>query len=134
MLIGLLPRALRLSHHLPLAWAVSRSNRKRLDDILSVIIMNGIVQPPFRNEHMSVTKVLCRPVGAVVVDRDNGLEIKPFSIGKNSLKKWWFRPHSRGNPIPADLGSFTVRNEPREAIGNRHVDSQSLLHPSLKIG
>lgn len=80
MLIGLVPKAPRVSHHLPLAWAVSRSNRKRLDDILSVIIINGIVQPPFRSEHMGVTKVLCRPVGAVVVDRDNGLENETLTI------------------------------------------------------
>ena len=36
----LLIYAFRVSHHLPLAWAVSRSNLKGLDDILSVIVMN----------------------------------------------------------------------------------------------
>ena len=86
MLIGLLPRAFRVSHHLPLAWAVSRSNRKRLDDIFSVIIINRVVQPPFRNEHMGVTKVLCRPVGAVGIDRDNGLEIKTLTIRTSFTK------------------------------------------------
>ena len=59
MLNGLLPRAARAGHHLPLAWAVSRSNRKGLDNILSIIVIKGIVQPPFRNEQMRVTKVLC---------------------------------------------------------------------------
>ena len=82
MFIGLLSRALQDSHHLPLAWAVLRSNRKRLDDILSVNIINGGVQPTFRNEHMGATEVLCRPIGAVVVDRDNGLEIKTLTIRK----------------------------------------------------
>ena len=81
------PRAARASHHLPLAWAVSRSNRKGLDDILPVTVITGIVQPTFWNEHVRVTKVLCRQIGAVVVDRHNGLENK-MSVVKKSSNKW----------------------------------------------
>ena len=58
---------------LPLPGTVSRANRKRLHDILFVTVVGRVVEPPVRNEGVRVAEVSRRCIGAVLVDRNDGL-------------------------------------------------------------
>ena len=58
---------------LPLPGTVSRADGKGLHDVLFVAVVGGFGEPPVRNEGVGVAEVSRRRIGAVVVDRDDGL-------------------------------------------------------------
>lgn len=47
------------SNHLPFARTVSRSDGEGLNNLLSIAIIEWVVQPPFWNEFIWSTEVVC---------------------------------------------------------------------------
>ena len=77
---------------LPLPGTVSRAYRKGLHDVLFVAVVGGIAEPPVRNEGVGVAEVSRRCIGAVVVDRDDGLGRPKKNVSSyktpGSLRPW----------------------------------------------
>lgn len=124
--------------HLRLPGTVARADRKGLHDIFLVPVVGGIIEPPVRHEGSWVAEVLRRSVGAVVVNRNDGLGYENISDrGTPGHLTFWRGgrrcPYTLRNPVSANHSTTFPWHNSRKPIGKRRIDPQSLFYDSIQI-